>query len=121
MGVDNSGGCQWRICWGQMPAGWTVVDGRIGAGRPPQTVADGGRQRRKEVVQRWRAAVVWMAVDGSSGIKLNVWVVVRNYFFCKGFAHGILFFCLWICPWLPPKKSFNSLSAMDSHDHPLKN
>jgi hypothetical protein len=48
-----------------------------------------------------------MAVNGSDGIKMNVGRLLRIHFFCPGFARGILFFCPWICLWLPPKQITN--------------
>jgi hypothetical protein len=71
------------------------------------TAADGYGQRRtatdndgpKEVVRRRRAAVTWMAANGSGGIKMNVgWLLQILFFawdlpvasFCSacGFARG---------------------------------
>jgi hypothetical protein len=49
-------------------------------------------------------------VDGSKWqqqMKVNVGRFLRILYFCPGFAHGILFFCPWICPWFPPKQITN--------------
>jgi hypothetical protein len=65
--------------------------------RRRQTATDDGGP--KEAGQRWRAAVAWMAANGSGGIKMNVGRMLRilffaqdlpvvSFFFARGFARG---------------------------------
>ncbi len=64
---------------------------------------------------RWQTKGGGLTAEGGNGVDGSKWqrqnknecgAVVTNPF-CPGFACGILFFCPWICPWLPPKQITN--------------
>ena len=68
--ADNGG--RWNRRW------WTMVTD--GYGQQQMATEDGGS---KEAVQWQRAAVAWMAANGSGGIKMNVGQLLRILFFAR--------------------------------------